>query len=339
MDKAAITDCSKNLQKATAASAPGSTIIAILNDLKTNLRANEDLLRSTKIGIIVNRSKTHADPAVAKLASECVKKWREDISKQKSSGAASPNGSQNSKTGGKSSPSGIASPVSNQNGSSSNTGSGEKKSMVAPADRNFTKDKVNISQTSQATRDNCVGLIYNGLCFMSTLPSSTILTKAVEIEAAGFAAIGPESNPAYSAKFRSLFMNLKNKGSKMLREKVLSGAIAPDKFVVMSAEELKSKERREGDEKLKQENLKDAQMPQMEKSISSAIQCKNPKCVGKNTVAYSQAQTRRLVLSLIPVAFTTMLLVAADWSLTYSADEPMTTFCECQSCGRRWKFS
>ena len=297
MDKAAITDCSKNLQKATAASAPASTIIAILNDLKNNLRANEDLLRSTKIGIIVNRSKTHADPAVAKLASECVRKWREDISKQKSSGTASPNGSQNGKTAGKGSPSGTASPVPNQNGSSG-TGNSEQKSAVAPADRNFTKDKVNISQTNQATRDNCIGLIYNGLCFMSTVPSSTILAKAVEIEAAGFAAIGPESNPAYSAKFRSLFMNLKNKGNKALREKVLSGDIPPEKFVVMSAEELKSKERREGDEKLKQENLKDAQMPQMEKSISSAIQCKNPKCVGKNTVAYSQAQTRRLVLFL-----------------------------------------
>lgn len=130
---------------------------------------------------------------------------------------------------------------------------------------------------------------------MSTQPSSIILTKAIEVEAAGFAAIGPESNPAYSAKFRSLFQNLKNKGNKSLREKVLSGDIPAEKFVVMSAEELKSKERREGDEKLKQENLKDAQMPQVERSISSAIQCKNPKC-GKNTVAYTQAQTRRLVL-------------------------------------------
>ena len=305
MDKAAITDCSKNLQKATAASAPASTILAILNDLKNNLRANEDLLRSTKIGIIVNRSKSHSDPAVAKLASECVRKWREDISKQKSSGASSPNGSQNGKTGGKGSPSGTASPVPKDNGSSGN-GNGEQKSTVAPADRNFSKDKVNISQTNQATRDNCIGLIYNGLCFMSTLPSSAILAKAVEIEAAGFAAIGPESNPAYSAKFRSLFMNLKNKGNKTLRERVLSGEISPERFVVMSAEELKSKERREGDEKLKQENLKDAQMPQMEKSISSAIQCKNPKCVGKNTVAYSQAQTRRSVFCF---SFPTIILL------------------------------
>ncbi len=292
MDKAAIADCSKNLQKATAASAPPSTLLAILNDLKTNLRANEDLLRSTKIGIIVNRSRSHADPTVANLASELVRKWRDDISKQKG-GTASPN-SKNSAAG-KGSPLDTASPLPKENGTGN--GNGEQKSKVAPADRNYTKDKVNLSQTNQATRDNCIGLIYNGLCFMSTQPSSAILAKAIDVEAAGFAAIGPESNPAYSAKFRSLFQNLKNKGNKSLREKVLSGEIPAEKFVGMSAEELKSKERREGDEKLKQENLKDAQMPQVERSISSAIQCKNPKC-GKNTVAYTQAQTRRLVLRL-----------------------------------------
>ena len=290
MDKAAISDCSKNLQKATAAAAPPSTILAILNDLKLNLRATEDLLRSTKIGIIVNRSKSHSDPAVAKLASELVRKWREDISRQKGSGASTPNGGLNGKGAGKRSPSDGNSPAPKE------TGEGGK-STVAPADRNYVKDKVKIAQTGQSTRDSCIGLMYNGLSFMSTLPPNTILAKAAEIEAAGFAAIGPESNPAYSAKFRSLFMNLKNKGNKSLREKVLSGDIAPGRFVGMSADELKSKERRDGDEKLKKENLKDAQMPQVEKSISSAIQCKNPKCVGKNTVAYTQAQTRRWVFA------------------------------------------
>ena len=96
----------------------------------------------------------------------------------------------------------------------------------------------------------------------------------------------------------------------------------------MSSEELRSEERRQADNALMEENLKDSQMPQAERSISTAIQCKNPKC-GKGTVAYTQAQTR-------------------------SADEPMTTFCECkylaravrlvakaclvgQSCGKRWK--
>lgn len=54
-----------------------------------------------------------------------------------------------------------------------------------------------------------------------------------------------------------------------------------------------------------------AMVPQEIKSISDALTC--GKC-GMKKVSYTQAQTR-------------------------SADEPMTTFCECQNCGNRWKFS
>jgi transcription elongation factor S-II len=31
--------------------------------------------------------------------------------------------------------------------------------------------------------------------------------------------------------------------------------------------------------------------------------------------------------------------VAYTQAQTRAADEPMTTFCECQFCGNRWKFS
>jgi len=46
-------------------------------------------------------------------------------------------------------------------------------------------------------------------------------------------------------------------------------------------------------------------------TLNHSMQC--GKCK-QMKVAYSQAQTR-------------------------SADEPMTTFCECMNCGNRWKFS
>jgi hypothetical protein len=72
---------------------------------------------------------------------------------------------------------------------------------------------------------------------------------------------------------------------------------------------LKSAERRKIDEKLEEENMKKAQVPMAEKSISDALRC--GKC-GQKKVSYTQAQTR-------------------------SADEPMTTFCECTVCGNRWK--
>lgn len=79
----------------------------------------------------------------------------------------------------------------------------------------------------------------------------------------------------------------------------------------MSADDLKSPERREEDRQIMKENMDKAMVAQEEKSISSSLTC--GKC-GQKKVSYSQAQTR-------------------------SADEPMTTFCECTVCGNRWKFS
>jgi len=110
---------------------------------------------------------------------------------------------------------------------------------------------------------------------------------------------------------RSLFQNLKNKTNPQLRKRVLAGEVTPTKFVVMTHEEMKSDERRAEDKALNQENMNQAMVAQVEKAISKEFQC--GKCKQK-MVSYSQAQTR-------------------------SADEPMTTFCECMNCGNRWKFS
>jgi transcription elongation factor S-II len=110
---------------------------------------------------------------------------------------------------------------------------------------------------------------------------------------------------------RSLYQNLKNKGNPHLRQRVLSGEYTPQRFVTMSHDEMKSEERREADKKLEKENMNQAMVAQVEKSISAEFQCSKCK---QRKVSYSQAQTR-------------------------SADEPMTTFCECLACGNRWKFS
>ncbi len=253
MDAKQVVEKSKALQKATAADEAPANIIRILTDLKTGVKADEILLRTTKIGVVVNKSKQHKDPTVARLANEIVRKWKDDVQKAK---AGSPSGIK--------SPNGTASPVL------AATLNGKPKLNVPPAERDWKKDKVDIGKTNQSTRDGCIGLIYNGLCFMSTVPSSEILQKAIAVEAAGFEKLGPETNPGYSSKMRSLFMNLKNKSNPKLRERVLSGEIPPERFVVMDSDELKSAERRKEDEQLMKENLKDAQMPTVERSISSS---------------------------------------------------------------------
>lgn len=122
---------------------------------------------------------------------------------------------------------------------------------------------------------------------------------------------GPETQSAYKAKLRSLFQNLKNKSNPELRVRVLTDEVTAAHFVVMSYEELKSAKQRAEDAKLQKENMDKAMVAQVEKSVSSSLQC--GRC-HQRKVSYSQAQTR-------------------------SADEPMTTFCECQVCGHRWKVS
>lgn len=294
MDAKEVVEKSKALQRATAAGDSPANILSILGELKTGVVPSEDLLRSTKIGVVVNRSKQHKNSEVARLANEIVKKWRDEIQKQKGN------------------PSTTLKKPSSTPPTSTNSPAPEKPTFtVPPEQRNYKNDKVDINRTSQATRDSCIGLIYNGLCYLSTTAPATILTSAMAVEAAAFTAFGPETNDAYKGKIRSLFQNLKNKSNLTLRLRVLGGDIPPERFVRMTHEELKSAERRAEDEKLANENMREAMVPQAEKSVSSSLQC--GKCKQRK-VSYSQAQTR-------------------------SADEPMTTFCECTVCGKRWKVS
>ena len=296
METKQVIEATKALAKASANDASASTILSLLNDVKNGVVPSEDLLRSTKIGVVVNKFKQVKNPEINRLAGEIVKKWRDDIQKQKDSASRKGSPAANGK----------ATPV--KHGSPAPTSEGPKPT-VPPDQRDYAKDKVDIQRTNQKTRDSSIGLFYNGLAFMSTASSASILERAVACEKATFDAFGPETNKAYVTKVRSLFQNLKNKSNPKLRINVLNGEIPTERFVQMSADELKSAERREKDEQLIKENLKDSYVPKEEKSISSSLQC--GKC-GQRKVSYSQAQTR-------------------------SADEPMTTFCECMACGKRWK--
>lgn len=128
------------------------------------------------------------------------------------------------------------------------------------------------------------------------------------MESAAYKAYNGETKE-YKDKIRSLFQNLKVKTNAELGRNVMSGTITAERFVVMTSKELMSAEQRKTDAELEQENMKKAQVPMAEKSISDSLECSNCK---KKMVSYTQAQTR-------------------------SADEPMTTFCECMNCGKRWK--
>ena len=299
MEAKQILEASKALAKASSNDASPSHIVSLLNEVKTGVVPSEDLLRSTKIGVTVNKFKQSKNPEINRLASEIVKKWRDDIQKQKGSPTIGHKASP--VTNGKATP-----PISR--GSPAQIPYNVKPT-VPPEKRDYKTDKVDTKRTHQTVRDSSIGLFYNGIAFMSTESADDIIECAIACEKAAFDTFGPETNKAYSAKIRSLYQNLKNKSNAKLRANVLSGKIPAQRFVQMTADELKSAERREEDQKLKDENLKDSEVPKEEKSISGTLRC--GKC-GQKKVSYSQAQTR-------------------------SADEPMTTFCECMNCGRRWK--
>lgn len=145
-----------------------------------------------------------------------------------------------------------------------------------------------------------------------------------------------ETNPNYKAKFRQLFMNLKNVKNHDLRLGVLNGHISPERLCQMTsqvcnllapppvvgcqlcphraalalAQELASKELQEQRKALEEACLKEAIRGGQKQATTNMFRCHKCK---KRECTYYQLQTR-------------------------SADEPMTTFVQCTNCNNRWRF-
>jgi transcription elongation factor S-II len=259
MDNKAIAEKRDALTKAVQSGEPTTVIVGMLNDLKKGVVAKEETLRSTKIGAAVAKLKQHKTPEVARLASEVVRKWRDEVGSHR--GVANPK-------------KGLASPpIASSPSGTPTTSKHPSTTSVPPDQRTWKKDKVDISRTDQASRNNCIGLLYDGLVHLSTVPSQDILSVAAAVELAIFTSFGPEDRDSYKTKVRSLYQNLKNKSNPQLRVHVGSGQIKPNHFVKMSHEELKSAEQREKDKELESENMRKAQAAQEEKSISTALTC------------------------------------------------------------------
>ncbi|KAF3063175.1 Transcription elongation factor S-II [Trichoderma lentiforme] len=259
-------------------------------------------LQATRAGVFVGKLRSNPNKEIARAASELVIKWKKLVEQEKNSKL------QKAKMGSPSAPAAASPPNPSANAAPS---SGAKKAFKGdPEKRKFDTDGVSIKRTESNVRNQCIGLLYNGLAYRSTESESDVIAKAVAVESALFTLLNGEG-AEYKKKIRSLFQNLKSKSNRDLGKRVLSGDISPDRFVSMTDDELKSEERKKMEMELEKENMKKAQVPMAEKSISDSLEC--GKCK-KKRVSYTQAQTR-------------------------SADEPMTTFCECMNCGNRWKFS
>ncbi|XP_016891111.1 transcription elongation factor A protein 2 isoform X2 [Cynoglossus semilaevis] len=114
----------------------------------------------------------------------------------------------------------------------------------------------------------------------------------------------------YKTRLRSRISNLKDQKNPELRRNVLSGNISPKRIASMSAEEMASAELKQIREILTKESIREHQLSRVGGTETDMFTCS--KCRGKSCT-YTQVQIR-------------------------SADEPMTTYVFCNSCGNRWKF-
>ncbi|KAF2764158.1 transcription elongation factor S-II [Teratosphaeria nubilosa] len=305
MDAKQLTELGRQLIKASDESS--SNLLQLLSPLQ-KFTATEDLLRQSKIGVAVNKLRQHKDPKVAQMSGALINKWKQDVNKSKKAKTGSPAPAARVAKGAKP---GTSSPAPGGKMEGVKTENSKRKSNVAPEKRSAKADQINCKVSGDQGRDGCIELLYNGLAFMSDEAPEDILAVARRVEVAAFDDHKHETSMAYKEKMRSLFLNLKLKPNVDLRRDVFSGKIPPGKFVKMTDDELKHPEKRKEEEKLQEENMRVAMTAQEERAISTTMTC--GKCK-QSKVAYSQAQTR-------------------------SADEPMTTFCECVNCGNRWKFS
>jgi len=114
----------------------------------------------------------------------------------------------------------------------------------------------------------------------------------------------------YKNRVRSRVSNLRDNRNPDLRLNVLRGIISPSRIAKMDSNEMASADMKKLRDKITKEMIQEHQMALTGGTSTDLIKC--PKCKKTNTT-YNQVQTR-------------------------SADEPMTTFCFCNECGKRWKF-
>lgn len=294
----------------------------LLNALK-KIPVDLEVLQKTRIGMTVNLlRKSVSDEQVVSLSKTLIKSWKkllEDQNKskpQKEDSNDSTNGSANSAI--RENGSSKNSATNNLNGKSNSTNLNNNDNAV---DRSLSAsvqrpNPFATTNTSDSVRLKCREMLYNALN-VEFGPEIDVKDEILEdpenlaakIEDCIFKEF-KETNMKYKNRIRSRVANLKDNKNPDLRLNVLRAQISVNRIASMTSEEMASNEMKELRQKFTKEAINDAQMSIQGGTHTDLIKC--PKCKKANTT-YNQVQTR-------------------------SADEPMTTFCYCNECGKRWKF-
>jgi len=161
-----------NIEKAVKDKLPPTQIVDLLKSLKKGVVATEKLLRvsppsgihinclensrcsmcaclsngslsqETRVGMSVNKLRMYNDKTVSDLAKEIVAKWKQDVHQK-----SRPQGRPQDKSRSTASPT-ITSP----------------KPKMDPSKRSKIADGIDYKVTGDKARDNCVGILYDGLC-------------------------------------------------------------------------------------------------------------------------------------------------------------------------------
>ncbi|ODM94916.1 Transcription elongation factor A protein 1 [Orchesella cincta] len=314
--------------------------IALLKTL-TNMGVTLDVLASSKVGMIVNSlRKKFPDKEVQTLGKSLLKKWKKLIevpasSPDKSEANAKVEvGEEKSKKRKAHAPSASAgsapkllkikikeirkpdylkdsneipeasgTPALNDKASGCNTDKKElQSSSVSPC----------CSSESDAVRVKCRELLLVAVKGDENYPEGSLDPQELveqledsifkELKGTGF---------KYKSRIRSRIANLKDPRNPDLRVMFLEGRISPVKLSTMTAEEMASDELKSLRAQFIKESIENAQLATIPGTKTDLLRC--GKCRKRNCT-YNQLQTR-------------------------SADEPMTTFVLCNSCGNRWKFN
>ena len=275
MDARSLHETGQQILKAFNGAAPPETLLNLLKPLE-GWKAEETALRTSKIGVTVNKLRHAKDPRVAAQAIALVSKWKKELTRvPRASSPAHASSSHANGAHARASAPGSPAPRNPSAAAAAAAAAAPATFTVAPDKRTAKADAVDTAVTGDATRDACVQLIYNGLCFTSAASPADVLGAARRVEAAAFD-VHQDTTPVYRQKMRSLFSNLKMKENKALRERVFSGALPADVFVRMTSEELKSDEKRKRDEEMEKENMNKAMTAEEEKAISTTYVSHNP---------------------------------------------------------------
>lgn len=204
-----------------------------------------------------------------------------------------------------------SSSTSNNNGTSAGEAV-KKEKYVSKAPRNAKNDGVKTDIYGVKIRDMAIRALYDALAKESEHPPVAILDTVMSIETEMANLFNPESDEkGYRDKYRIIYSNIISKNNPDLKHRITNGEVSAKHLVTADPKDLAPEHLKKKIEEIEKQNLFNAQGATVERSVTDRFQC--GKCKQRK-VSYYQLQTR-------------------------SADEPLTTFCTCENCGNRWKFS